>query len=141
MTEYVNEVTLAGTLAAAPEVRTFGSGSRVARLLISIRLPRPSRTDVLPVTVWEPTTEVMEAVRGQTVKVSGQVHRRFWTDREGRHSRIEIVVDQGGATLSNLGSFGSLELGKNRSSRSRQCKPGRAFPTCEPRLFLCSRGS
>lgn len=88
-----NEVVLRGTLATAPEHRTFGSGASLARLLVTVRLRSPSRTDVLPVTVWEPESELLRAVRGVPVEVTGQIHRRFWTDAEGRHSRVEVVAD------------------------------------------------
>lgn len=88
-----NEVVLRGTLATAPEHRTFGSGASLARLLVTVRLSSPSRTDVLPVTVWEPAPELLTAVRGVPIEVTGQVHRRFWTDAEGRHSRVEVVAD------------------------------------------------
>ena len=87
-----NEVILRGKLATAPEHRTFGSGASLARLLVTIRLTSPSRTDVLPVTVWEPDRALVNAVRGVPVDVVGQVHRRFWTDAEGRHSRVEVVA-------------------------------------------------
>ena len=87
-----NEVILRGKLATAPEHRTFGSGASLARLLVTIRLTAPNRTDVLPVTVWEPDRELINAVRGVPVEVIGQIHRRFWTDAEGRHSRVEVVA-------------------------------------------------
>ena len=94
-----NEVILRGKLATAPEHRTFGSGASLARLLVTVRLANPGRTDVLPVTVWEPDPELLSAVRGTPVEVNGQIHRRFWTDAEGRHSRVEVVA-------------GSVELGR-----------------------------
>lgn len=87
-----NEVTLRGRLATAPEHRTFGSGASLARLLVTVRLAAPSRTDVIPVTVWEPETDIVKAVRGTPIGVIGQIHRRFWTDAEGRHSRVEVVA-------------------------------------------------
>ncbi len=87
-----NEVFLKGKLAASPEHRTFGSGASLARLLVTVRLPSPSRTDVLPVTVWEPDPALVGAARGTPVEIAGQVHRRFWTDSEGRHSRVEVVA-------------------------------------------------
>lgn len=87
-----NEVFLSGKLAASPEHRTFGSGASLARLLVTVRLPSPSRTDVLPVTVWEPDSALVGAGRGTPVEIVGQVHRRFWTDSEGRHSRVEVVA-------------------------------------------------
>ena len=91
--KFINEVRLRGRLATAPEHRTFGSGARLTRLLITVQLDVPSRTDVIPVTVWEPEDEIIhDAKRSQAIEVIGQVHRRFWTDAEGRHSRVEIVA-------------------------------------------------
>lgn len=87
-----NEVILRGRLATAPEHRTFGSGASLARLLVTIRLTAPSRTDVIPVTVWEPDSDLVKAARGIPIDVIGQIHRRFWTDAEGRHSRVEVVA-------------------------------------------------
>ncbi len=90
-----NEVVLRGVLTTAPEHRVFGSGASLARLLVTIRLSAPrTRTDVIPVTVWEPDAAVIEAERGTPVDVIGQVHRRFWTDAEGRHSRVEVVATE-----------------------------------------------
>ena len=88
-----NEVVLRGVLTTAPEHRVFGSGASLARLLVTIRLSVPrTRTDVIPVTVWEPDDAVIKAERGTPIEVIGQVHRRFWTDAEGRHSRVEVVA-------------------------------------------------
>ena len=90
-----NDVVLRGVLTTAPEHRVFGSGASLARLLVTIRLSAPrTRTDVIPVTVWEPEAAVIEAERGTPVDVIGQVHRRFWTDAEGRHSRVEVVATE-----------------------------------------------
>ena len=89
-----NVVSLIGQLATAPDVRTFSSGSIVARLLVTTRIEtdRP-RTDVVPVTVWSPSPAVAEASRGDIVQVGGTVQRRFWTETEGRRSRVEVVAD------------------------------------------------
>ena len=90
-----NEVVLRGVLTTAPEHRVFGSGASLARMLVTIRLSAPrTRTDVIPVTVWEPEAGVIEAERGTPIDVIGQVHRRFWTDAEGRHSRVEVVATE-----------------------------------------------
>lgn len=49
-----NEVSLRGRRATPPEHRTFGLGASLARLLVTVRLAAPSRTEVFTVTVWEP---------------------------------------------------------------------------------------
>lgn len=92
-TEDVNVVSLEGRLATAPDVRAFESGARLARLLVTVRsdVDRP-RTDVIPVTVWNPEPVLSEAARGDRVTVRGTVQRRFWTDVDGRKSRVEVVA-------------------------------------------------
>ena len=88
----INELRLRGKVAAAAETRTFGSGASLTRLLVSVQLDEPRRVDVLPCTVWDPVEEVRNLSRGDKVEIRGQVHRRFWSDSEGRHSRIEVVA-------------------------------------------------
>ena len=91
-TQDVNEVRLRGTLATAPELRTFESGSSLARLLVTVRSSgERARTDVIPVTVWDPGKRVMGARRGDRIGVEGAVQRRFWTTPDGRNSRVEVV--------------------------------------------------
>ena len=88
-----NQVSLVGRLATAPDVRSFASGASLARLLVTTRLKtdRP-RTDVVPVTLWDPPEAVKQVERGELVEVVGSVQRRFWSDGEGRKSRIEVVA-------------------------------------------------
>ena len=92
-----NVVALAGTLAAAPELREFDSGSRLLRLLVTVRTDEPRRRiDVLPVTLWDPPAALLaeELERGRRVWVCGAAQRRFWEAQEGRRNRIEIVAHQ-----------------------------------------------
>ncbi len=88
----MNQVRLRGTLATSPELRVFDSGTALARLLVTVRAAgdRP-RTDVIPVTVWEPSERVSAARRGDRIGVEGSVQRRFWTTPDGRSSRVEVV--------------------------------------------------
>lgn len=93
----LNLVVLAGRLAAPPELRTFDSGSRLVRYLVTVRADAPRRrVDVLPVTLWDPPAELVEATpeAGRRVWVAGAAQRRFWQGPEGRRSRIEIVAEQ-----------------------------------------------
>ena len=88
-----NSVVLVGRLATAPDIRSFASGTSLARLLVTVRSNnhRP-RTDVLPVTVWEPDGLIRNAERGTRVSVEGTAQRRFWNDGGARRSRMEIVA-------------------------------------------------
>ncbi|MDH5372929.1 MAG: single-stranded DNA-binding protein [Acidimicrobiia bacterium] len=92
----LNLVVLGGRLAAPPEVRVFESGSRLIRYLLTIKSDDPRRVDVLPVTLWDPTDELLEAdpQPGHRIWVAGSVQRRFWDAEDGRRSRVEIVAGQ-----------------------------------------------
>jgi single-strand DNA-binding protein len=91
----LNLVVLAGRLAAPPELRSFESGSRLYRYLVTIRSESPHRrVDVVPVTQWDPDANLVEnpPEPGTRVWVAGSVQRRFWTQEAGRHSRLEVVA-------------------------------------------------
>jgi single-strand DNA-binding protein len=91
----LNVVVLGGRLAAPPEIRSFESGSRLMRCLLTVRSHRPSpRIDVVPVTLWDPPDELVETPHapGEPLIATGSVQRRFWTAADGRRSRLEIVA-------------------------------------------------
>jgi single-stranded DNA-binding protein len=90
-------VVLCGRLAVEPELKTFGSGSRLIRLLVTIRSDWPKRrVDVVPVTLWDPPDDLLDELplKGQRVWVCGSVQRRFWEAPDGRRSRLEVVAEQ-----------------------------------------------
>ncbi len=89
----VNVVTLTGRLAAPPEVRSFDTGARLARLLVTVRTEHPERRiDVVPVSWWEPPDSASLPAAGTAVTAIGALlHRRFWSGVDGRRSRLEIV--------------------------------------------------
>jgi single-stranded DNA-binding protein len=92
----LNLVVLAGRLAAPPEIRQFESGSRLLRYLVTVCSEDPRRVDVVPVTLWDPPDDLIDAepAPGRRVWVAGGVQRRFWSGAEGRRSRLEVVADQ-----------------------------------------------
>jgi single-strand DNA-binding protein len=93
----LNLVVVSGRLAAPPEVRQFESGARLARYLVTVRSEEPTRrVDVLPVTMWDPADELIDAqpAPGCRVWVAGSIQRRFWSGEEGRRSRLELIADQ-----------------------------------------------
>jgi single-stranded DNA-binding protein len=93
----INLVVLRGRLAADPECRTFDSGSRLIRYLVTVRqeLPR-RRVDVVPVTLWDPPDELWDepGVFEDRLWAVGSIQRRYWEGPEGRRSRIEVVAEQ-----------------------------------------------
>jgi single-stranded DNA-binding protein len=93
----LNLVVLCGRLAVEPEFRQFESGSRLVRLLVTVRSEMPRhRVDVIPVILWDPSDDFIESepIKGQRIWVCGSVQRRFWEAGEGRRSRLEVVAEQ-----------------------------------------------
>ena len=93
----LNLVVLCGRLASPGELREFDSGTCLLRLLITVRTEEPRRrVDVVPVTLWDPDEDLVEAVKEPGIRIwaAGTVQRRFWADPEGRRSRLEVVADQ-----------------------------------------------
>jgi single-strand DNA-binding protein len=93
----LNLVVLVGRLAAPAELRVFETGSRLVRLLVSVKVTEPrERLDVVPVMWWEPSADAIDHLpeREQLVWVSGSLQRRFWDGPEGRRSRFEVVAEQ-----------------------------------------------
>jgi len=93
----LNIVVIAGRLAAPPEIRQFESGAVLARYLVTVRSEEPRRrVDVVPITLWDPPEELVDAdpAAGERVWACGTVQRRFWSAEEGRRSRLELVADE-----------------------------------------------
>ena len=75
----------------------FDSGARLVRYLITTRVDYPrKRTDVIPVTLWDPPEDLVDepGVKGDRVWACGAVQRRYWESPDGRRSRIEVVAEQ-----------------------------------------------
>jgi single-strand DNA-binding protein len=92
----INLVQIVGRIATEPELRVFDSGTRLIRYLITTRQSDPTRrVDVVPVTYWDPSDELVEAMgnRGDRISVTGSIQRRFWQSPDGRQSRLEVVAD------------------------------------------------
>lgn len=91
----LNLVVIAGRLAAPAEIRQFESGSMLVRYLLTVRSEEPRRrVDVVPVTLWDPPRELIDAdpPPGARLWVTGSVQRRFWSQTSGRRSRLEVVA-------------------------------------------------
>lgn len=93
----MNMVILCGTLAARPELRQFESGAQYLRFPMTTVTEQPKhRVDVVTVTWWDPERHhpLRTADRGMRVWVQGQIQRRFWSNENGRASRLEVVANE-----------------------------------------------
>lgn len=92
----LNLVVLYGRLATDAEVRTFDSGGQLIRYLVTTRVEEPRRrTDVIPVTLWDPPEELAESpgTKGSYIACHGSVQRRYWESPDGRRARVEVVAE------------------------------------------------
>lgn len=107
----LNLIVLCGRLATEPELRVFDSGTRFIRYLVITKSGEPRRRlDVIPVTYWDPTDEMITAplARGARIWICGSVQRRYWEGLEGRRSRIEVVAEQ--VQVTDLEEFEQVTL-------------------------------
>lgn len=124
----VNKVILIGNLGKDPEIRTLGSGDRVANLRIATSETwrdkatgeRKEKTEWHSVVIFnENIVKVAENYlrKGSTVYVEGQLTTRKWTDQQGVEKySTEIVLQRFRGELTMLGGKGDRESGGASSS-------------------------
>jgi len=117
----VNKVILVGNLGKDPEIRTLGSGDRVANLRIATSEQwrdkatgeRKEKTEWHQVVIFnENIVKVAENYlrKGSTVYVEGQLQTRKWTDQNGVEKyTTEIVLQRFRGELTMLGGRGDRE--------------------------------
>jgi len=114
----VNKVILIGNLGADPEIRTLGSGDRVANLRIATSESwrdrtsgeRKERTEWHRVVIFNDNlVKVAENYlrKGSTVYIEGAIATRKWTDQSGVEKySTEIVLQKFRGELTMLGGRG-----------------------------------
>jgi single-strand DNA-binding protein len=119
----VNKVILIGNLGKDPEIRTLGSGDRVANLRIATTETwrdkssgeRKEKTEWHSVVIFnENIVKVAENYlrKGSSVYVEGALQTRKWTDQSGVEKySTEIVLQKFRGELTMLGGRGDREGG------------------------------
>ena len=114
----VNKVILVGNLGADPEIRSLGSGDRVANLRIATSETwrdrnsgeRKERTEWHRVVIFNDNlVKVAEQYlrKGSTVYIEGAIQTRKWTDNSGVEKySTEIVLQKFRGELTMLGGRG-----------------------------------
>jgi single-strand DNA-binding protein len=117
----VNKVIIVGNLGRDPEIRTLGSGDRVANLRIATSETwrdrqsgeRKEKTEWHQVVIFnENIVKVAENYlrKGSTVYVEGALQTRKWTDQQGVEKySTEIVLQKFRGELTMLGGRGQGE--------------------------------
>lgn len=93
----LNLVVICGRLAVDPELKSFDSGTKLVKLLVTVRSEEPRRrVDVVPVAVWDPPADLIDEMpeKGRRIWVCGSVQRRFQEAEGERRSRLEVVAEQ-----------------------------------------------
>lgn len=123
----VNKVILVGNLGADPEIRSLGSGDRVANLRIATSESwrdrtsgeRKEKTEWHRVVIFnENLVKVAENYlrKGSTVYIEGSIQTRKWTDQSGVEKySTEIVLQKFRGELTMLGGRGD-DAGGGRDS-------------------------
>ena len=121
----VNKVILVGNLGRDPEIRTLGSGDRVANLRIATSEQwrdkasgeRKERTEWHSVVIFnENLVKVAENYlrKGSTVYIEGALQTRKWTDQAGVEKySTEVVLQRFRGELTMLGGRGGGEAGQS----------------------------
>ncbi len=124
----VNKVILVGNLGADPEIRSLGSGDRVANLRIATSESwrdrtsgeRKEKTEWHRVVIFnENLVKVAESYlrKGSTVYIEGAIQTRKWTDQSGVEKfSTEIVLQKFRGELTMLGGRGGDDAGSGRTT-------------------------
>lgn len=124
----VNKVILVGNLGADPEIRSLGSGDRVANLRIATSESwrdrtsgeRKEKTEWHRVVIFnENLVKVAENYlrKGSTVYIEGSIQTRKWTDQSGVEKfSTEIVLQKFRGELTMLGGRGGDDAGGGRDN-------------------------
>jgi single-strand DNA-binding protein len=91
-----NQVRLRGTLLQQPVVKRLASGEQLCQFRLNVPRPRgePTRADTIDCAA-RPDDLVRAAQRwqaGDTLVLTGRLHRRFWRGASGLVSRFEVDV-------------------------------------------------
>ena len=130
----VNKVILVGRVGRDPEIRSVGSGSRVANIRLATSETwkdkrsgeKKERTEWHSVVVWnEPTVNFIEQYvgKGDQLYVEGQLQTRKWEDQNGVEKySTEIVVQGFGGNVLLLQSKDGGGRGDDEDRGSRRSR-------------------
>lgn len=104
MNNLKNRVQLIGHLGADPEIKTFESNKKVARLSLATNDEYTNKegqevkqTQWHQLVVWGKLAEVVEKYvkKGEEIAIEGKLTYRSWDDKDGKsHNITEIVVHE-----------------------------------------------
>jgi single-strand DNA-binding protein len=107
MSGYIN-VTVIGTLGKDPELRSTGSGKRVASFSVAVDqgYGENKKTEWVNIIAWEKLAELAEKYlkKGKTIAVSGTLQTSSWEDKATGQKRYKTEVVARDITFMDSGS-------------------------------------
>ena len=99
----LNDCNFIGNVGAAPEMRTFDNGNKIASVRIAVterytdrNNQTQERTEWVPIVFNGKLADIAERLltKGSSIFVSGKYHTREWTDQNGnKRYSTEITAD------------------------------------------------
>ena len=87
-----NIAILIGRLARPAEERILPSGDRVATLEVTVDAVDGQRSETVPVSWFNPSTDIVELAAGTELVVVGSVRRRFFRSSGSTQSRTDLTA-------------------------------------------------
>ena len=87
-----NIAILIGRLARPAEERILPSGDRVATLEVTVEATNGRRSETVPVSWFNPSTDIVELAAGTELVVVGSVRRRFFRSGGSTQSRTDLTA-------------------------------------------------
>ena len=109
----INNITIKGRLAAAPEMRATPSGVSVTMFTVAVTGRKPKEADAptywIDCIAWRGLADFVERyfTKGQEIAVSGYLQTRMYEDKNGyKRKAVEVVAE-------NVDFCGSKQESKN----------------------------
>ena len=134
MSRSLNRATLIGNLGADPEIRTVGTGSRVAQLSLATSRSwkdadgaQHERTDWHRVVVWGSRVEVVEQYlrKGERVYVEGEIQYRSYEDGDGVTRHVTEINAREILLLGGLDGAAAAEPAPRRATEPAPKTPAK----------------
>ncbi len=119
MSNNINVINLVGRVGGNPEVQTFESDAKVAKVSLAVkRRVKDSEPDWFTVELWGKLAEITEkyVAKGSLIGISGEIKLNEWNDKNGNY-RYKLVV-----------RANNLELLSPKSETNKSSQPVNSIP-------------
>jgi single-strand DNA-binding protein len=132
---YIN-VTVVGTIGKDPEIRSTGSGKKVANFSVAVDqgFGDSKKTEWVNILCWEKLAELAEKYlkKGKVIALSGTLQTSSWDDKQSGQKRYKTEVVARDITFMDSGSSGGGSPRQERSAPAPQTRQAPAPSTRGP---------